>query len=88
MSEPSPECFDATAHAYDNGQLSFEQFIDINLRHFSGERHPEDDVDTDESLASLLQWKVGQASAAMKICALEPGFDTPPSLLLNINPRF
>lgn len=83
MVEPAPGCFIATAQAFKDGQLFFEQFIDINLRHFSGERHLEDAVDTDESLARLSwQGNMGRVSAAIKVCILEPGFILPPGLLL------
>ena len=66
----------------DNGHQSFEQFIDINLRHFSGERHDEDAEGTDYSLARLswLGSDMGRVSAAIKICILEPGFAVPPGL--------
>jgi len=82
MVEPSPGCFSATAQTFQDGQLSFEQFIDINLRHFSGERHDEDAEGTDHSL-SRLSWlgsDMGRVSAAIKICILEPGFAVPPGL--------
>jgi hypothetical protein len=83
MVESTPGCFVATAQAFKDGQLSFEQLININLRHFSGERHLEDAVDTDESLARL-SWRgnMGRVSAAMKVCILEPGFVIPPGSLL------
>lgn len=83
MDETPTVCFDATAQAFKDGQLSFENFIDINLGHFSGERHPEDDVRTDESLANL-SWlgNMGRVSAAIKACILEPGFVAPPGMLL------
>jgi hypothetical protein len=82
MVEPSPGCFSATAQTFQDGLLSFEQFIDINLRHFSGERHNEDAEGTDFSLARLswLGSDMGRVSAAIKICILEPGFAVPPGL--------
>jgi hypothetical protein len=83
MVEPTPGCFVSTAQAFKDGQLSFEKFIDINLRHFSGERHLEDAVDTDENLARLSwQGNMGRVSAAIKVCILDPKFVVPPGLLL------
>ena len=84
MVEPSPGCFSATAKNFQDGQLSFQQFIDFNLRHFSGERHDEDDdaegTDYDLARLSWLGSDMGRISAAIKICILEPGFAVPPGL--------
>ena len=74
MVEPAPVCILATTQAFKDGQLSFENFIDPNMRHFSGERHLQDAVDTDESLRRLSELRnIGQVAAAMKICTLELG---------------
>lgn len=79
-------CFDATARAFKEDRLTFEEFIDINLRHFSGERHGDEDrVNTDEDLAQLSwQGNIGRVSAAMKVCILEPKFIAPHGMLISL----
>jgi hypothetical protein len=79
MAASSPDCFAATAQAFKRGRLSFEEFLDKNLKHLAGVRHKEDTFDTDADITDL-SWEgpMGPVSAAMKLCMLEPGFNPPP----------
>jgi hypothetical protein len=53
MTEHSPDCFVAIARAFKGGRLSFEEFLDKNLEHFSGLRHKEDAINTDTKIIDL-----------------------------------
>ena len=79
MADHSPDCFLATARAFKEGRLSFEESLDKNLEHFAGLRHKEDAIDTDTKIIDLSrEGPMGAISAAMNLCILDPSFNPPP----------
>jgi hypothetical protein len=77
--ERSPDCFLAIAQTFKHSRHSLGEFLDKNLEHFAVVCVIKRMLLIPKLISRTLTWKgpMGPVSAAMKLCILEPGFNTP-----------